>query len=322
MSAPNRATHRPPERQRSAYPPRVEDLVPQARGLAEQLGQIPSRNRIMEEFRVGAPKARAIREALVGSEFGPDCAPERTRLRVVGQPHPAEPEPGTDPGPDTVAETDAPAAEPAPTTPPTGPASSSVPAEPAPVPGPIPQPSHTPKRDVEAAQTSTPADPGTNPNTTAGPNPAEDPGPPVARWPVLLLAAPAFVAIWSGWVGLGALTGFGVVHPLPGIWDSFTLNTAITLPIGVETYAAYALRIWLASHVPARARRFAKWSALGSLLLGMLGQIAYHLMKAAGYTAAPWPITTAVSCLPVAVLGMGAALAHLMHTDETRKEEN
>jgi hypothetical protein len=28
---------------------------------------------------------------------------------------------------------------------------------------------------------------------------------------------------------------------------------------------------------------------------------------------APWPITTAVACLPVVVLGFGAALAHLQH---------
>ena len=62
------------------------------------------------------------------------------------------------------------------------------------------------------------------------------------------------------------------------------------------------------------ARRFAKWSAIGSLLLGMAGQGAYHLMTASGVTRAPWPVVTAVSCLPVAVLGMGAALAHLMHT--------
>lgn len=84
----------------------------------------------------------------------------------------------------------------------------------------------------------------------------------VATWPILLIALPAFVAIWSGWVGLGGLTGFGVVHPLPGIADGFSLNTAITLPIGVEVYAAYALRAWLSGVGPARARRFAKWSAL------------------------------------------------------------
>jgi cytochrome bd-type quinol oxidase subunit 2 len=84
----------------------------------------------------------------------------------------------------------------------------------------------------------------------------------------------------------------------------------------VETYAAYALRAWLSGRVPARARRFARWSAIGSLVLGALGQVAFHLMTAAGITAAPWPITALVACLPVAVLGMGAALAHLLHTDE------
>jgi hypothetical protein len=137
----------------------------------------------------------------------------------------------------------------------------------------------------------------------------------VRSWPVLLLAAPAFVAIWSGWVGLGELTGFGIVHPLPGIADSVTLNTAITLPIGVEAYAAYALKVWLTSpaqRISARARTFARWSALGSLVLGAAGQVAYHLMTAAGITQAPWQITAAVACLPVAVLGMGAALAHLV----------
>jgi hypothetical protein len=138
----------------------------------------------------------------------------------------------------------------------------------------------------------------------------------VPRWPLLLLALPAFVAIWSGWVGLGGLTGFGVVHPLPGIRDSWSLNTAITLPIGLETYGTYALYVWLSGAVPARARRFAMWSAIGSLTLGAAGQVAYHLMAAAGYTVAPWQITTVVACLPVAVLGMGAALYHLVHTDE------
>jgi hypothetical protein len=139
---------------------------------------------------------------------------------------------------------------------------------------------------------------------------------PVRSWPVVVLALPAFVAIWSGWVGLGGLTGFGVVHPLPGIWDGLALNTAITLPIGMETYAAYALRAWLSPGVSGRARRFAKRSAIAALVLGAAGQVAYHLMTAGGVRAAPWPITILVACLPVAVLGMGAALAHLLHESE------
>ena len=144
-----------------------------------------------------------------------------------------------------------------------------------------------------------------------------DHGGPVRSWPLLVLAAPAAVAVWSGWVGIGTMTGFGQIHPLPGIWDSLHLNTAITLPIGVEAYAAYALRIWLASGllVSRRTRRFAKWSAIASLLLGMAGQVAYHLLTEAGARHAPWEITTAVSCLPVLVLGMGSALTHMVRGD-------
>ncbi len=126
---------------------------------------------------------------------------------------------------------------------------------------------------------------------------------------------PAFVAVWSGWVGLGELTGFGIVHPLPGIWDAAKLNTAITLPVGVETYAAYAIRVWLSPAVTVRARRFAKWSTIAALLLGAGGQIAYHLMSAWHMPTAPWPVTTVVASLPVVVVFAGSALAHLVHTD-------
>jgi hypothetical protein len=142
----------------------------------------------------------------------------------------------------------------------------------------------------------------------------------VAAWPLLLLALPAFVAIWSGWVGLGSLTGFGVVHPLPGIWDEAQLNTAITLPIGLETYGTFALYVWLSGAVPPQARAFARWSAIGALSLGAAGQVAYHLMAAAGITTAPWWITTFVSCLPVAVLGAAAALVHLVRAGDEEEE--
>ena len=137
---------------------------------------------------------------------------------------------------------------------------------------------------------------------------------PVRSWPLILLAAPASAAVWSGWAGIGRMTGFGQVHPLPGIWDHLHLDSAITLPIGVEAYAAYALRAWLSTSAPVTpaARRFARWSAITSLALGMAGQIAYHLLTQAGMTRTPWEITTAVSCLPVLVLGMGTALAHLL----------
>ena len=47
----------------------------------------------------------------------------------------------------------------------------------------------------------------------------------------------------------------------------------------------------------------------------MAGQVAYHLLTQAGESRAPWAITTVVSCLPVLVLAMGTALAHLLRGD-------
>jgi hypothetical protein len=132
------------------------------------------------------------------------------------------------------------------------------------------------------------------------------------RWPLFLIAAPASIAIWSGWVGLGQLCGFGIIHPLPGIWDAARLNTAITLPVGVEAYAAYALGAWLTPGTSERARRFAKFSAVGALGLGMAGQVIYHLLAAAHAARAPWPVVMLVSCLPVIALALGTALAHLL----------
>ena len=139
----------------------------------------------------------------------------------------------------------------------------------------------------------------------------------VRSWPLLVLAAPAAAEVWSGWVGIAQKTGFGLVSPLPGILPSLHLDTSITLPVGVEAYAAYALRAWLAGEhaVSGRTRRFAKWSAICSFALGMAGQVAYHLLAQAGTARAPWPVTTIVSCLPVLVLAMGTALAHMLRAD-------
>ncbi|HEY2552439.1 MAG TPA: hypothetical protein VGI64_17870 [Streptosporangiaceae bacterium] len=131
------------------------------------------------------------------------------------------------------------------------------------------------------------------------------------RWPLFLIASPAAVAVWSGWVGLGGLCGFGPVRLLPGI-SGFTINTAITLPIGVEAYGAYALGAWLSAPADSPARTFARRSAIGALLLGMLGQVAYHVLAASHAHRAPWPVVVLVSCLPVVTLGFGAALTHLL----------
>ena len=146
----------------------------------------------------------------------------------------------------------------------------------------------------------------------SAPAPAEYYGKPPRPWPVVLLALPAYVAIWGGWVELGQMSGFGPVNLLPGIGDGLTLNLAITRPFGMEVYAAYAMSTWLSKKpVSPEARTFAMWSSIAALVLGSLGQVAYHLLVANGITVAPWWVVVVVACLPVAVVGMGAALAHL-----------
>jgi hypothetical protein len=139
----------------------------------------------------------------------------------------------------------------------------------------------------------------------------------VRSWPLLVLAAPAAAEVWSGWVSIAQKTGFGLVSPLPGIWPSLHLDTSITLPVGVEAYAAYALRAWLSGEhaISDRTRRFARWSAICSFALGMAGQVACHLLAQAGTARAPWPVTTIVSCLPVLVLVLGTTLAHMLRDD-------
>jgi hypothetical protein len=136
-------------------------------------------------------------------------------------------------------------------------------------------------------------------------------------WPLLVLAVPAAAEVWSGWVGIAQKTGFGMVPLLPGIWSSLRLDTAVTLPAGVECYAAYALRAWLAADhaISDRTRRFARRSAVFSFALGMAGQVAFHLMDQDRVTRPPWAVTILVSCLPVLVLGMGTALAHMPRED-------
>src|SRR5690554_3168617 len=69
---------------------------------------------------------------------------------------------------------------------------------------------------------------------------------------ILAISLSAFTAVWGGWVGLGRLVGFGKVNLLPGFvadggWA--TIDLAITLPIGIEAYAASALYVAVAGLV-------------------------------------------------------------------------
>lgn len=140
----------------------------------------------------------------------------------------------------------------------------------------------------------------------------------MATWPAVALTLPAFVAIWGGWVGLGEMTGFGPIHPLPGIADDLVVNTAITLPIGLEVYAAYALNVALSAHM-SRTRKVAALSSVAALLLGMFGQACYHVLESKGVETAGTGLVIFVSCLPILVLGAGSFLAHLVRLDNEQR---
>jgi hypothetical protein len=141
-------------------------------------------------------------------------------------------------------------------------------------------------------------------------------------WPLLFIASSAAVALWSGWVGLGAMCGFGPVNLLPGIGGGLHVNTAITLPVGIEAYAAYALYVWLASAGASEdTRKFARRSAIGALALGCAGQVSYHLLAAFRITRPSVLAVVLVSCVPVMTLFFAAALVHMMHADARKARE-
>ncbi|EHR48728.1 hypothetical protein SacmaDRAFT_0424 [Saccharomonospora marina XMU15] len=140
-------------------------------------------------------------------------------------------------------------------------------------------------------------------------------------WPLAVIGLAAAVAIWGGWVRLGELTGFGPINLLPGIGSGLTVNTAVVLPLSVEFYSAYALRVLLASdRLTARTRTFARRTFTASLVVGGGAQVASHVMDAAGTTTAPWPVTTVVACVPLLVLGLASGLASLVKQDATSGE--
>ncbi|MEW2379297.1 DUF2637 domain-containing protein [Micromonospora sp. NPDC047812] len=74
------------------YPQPIDELVPRALAWAEQEHKIPSRNALMRQYRIGAPKADAVRAEVVRLLAGTDLAekpdatpapPDRTGLSVA-----------------------------------------------------------------------------------------------------------------------------------------------------------------------------------------------------------------------------------------------
>jgi Protein of unknown function (DUF2637) len=116
-------------------------------------------------------------------------------------------------------------------------------------------------------------------------------------------ACAAAVSSFSGLRSLAAATGWpAALSPL--------------LPLTIDAYAMTATRVWLSGATrSARARRFARWNALGAITLSLLGNAAWHLIAARVLTVS-WPIVVTVGAVPPAVLGMLSHLAVLRGQDD------
>lgn len=129
-------------------------------------------------------------------------------------------------------------------------------------------------------------------------------------WVIGIIAASAAAEVFATWTGLGGVAGFPVIHVA-----RLRLGLGWTLATGTEAYAGYALWTWLMGAPGERSRKYAMSSALGSLGLSLIGQVAYHLMLASGRTRPPTAVVAFVACLPVVVLMLAAVMAHLVHAD-------
>lgn len=130
-------------------------------------------------------------------------------------------------------------------------------------------------------------------------------------WVVFVIAAAAAIEVCATWVGIGNVSGFPVIR-LP---FHLKVNTDFSLMVGMEAYGGFALYYWLSAAPGPRSRAFAMWSAVGALVLSLVGQVAYHVLAAEHVARPPAAVVGFVSSLPVVVLGFAAILMHLVHLD-------
>jgi hypothetical protein len=114
------------------------------------------------------------------------------------------------------------------------------------------------------------------------------------------IAVSAVSAGFSSFAGLKSLaevTGWAAMAPL--------------FALCVDAYALTAIRVWLAStDINRRARAFAKWNAIGAILLSLAGNATWHLI-AAGLLPVTWHVVMTVGGVPPIILGLVSHLAVL-----------
>ncbi len=142
---------------------------------------------------------------------------------------------------------------------------------------------------------------------------------PKTLWVVAgLVALPALVSIWAGWVSLGLATGWKEVQLFPSVpgLNGVHLNTVIFLPFSVEVLTIVSMGFFL--HYRGKAiRRVAGITALATVALGLFGQAWSHHLQATGAAAPSW-LVVFTSGLPVVAMALVGLLVHLARNEHAR----
>lgn len=233
------------------YPQPVDELLPAARKLADQLGEVPSRNRLMKEFRIGVPKATELRERLTEQAVHRDLDEAFGRTTATDEPDSAAPD-----------------------EPPAHPWDYAEPIGPEPAPTPV-DPGHgteaKPRRGWFRRRKAAEKSPQVPANGHPGTKIAAEPAPAGAaerkslvriRWGVRLVLA----------LGVAASIAGNVLHAR----DEF-----ISQVISAWSPLALLLTIELISRVPVHSRRLAlgRWAAT-ALIAGIAAWVSYWHMAA------------------------------------------
>lgn len=240
----------------SIHPRSVDDLYPGALALADQLGEVPSRNRLQKQFKIGAPKATELRERLLARTADPAVSPDpvaTAELVVWDYPEPIgpAPDPTSDPGP--------------------------MPADPESAEASRPRRGWFRRRPAASELPQVRVDGHPGPKTASTPTPDPDPDPEPApepggagqvkqfkriRWAVRLVLA----------LGVAASIAGNVLH---------ARDELISQVISAWSPLALLLTIELISRVPVHSRRLAigRWAAT-ALIAGIAAWVSYWHMAA------------------------------------------
>lgn len=110
-------------------------------------------------------------------------------------------------------------------------------------------------------------------------------------------AVSAGFSSFAGLRGLAEVTGWGGMSPL--------------FALCIDAYALTAIRVWMAgSPRSQRARSFAKWNAIGAIVLSLAGNATWHLINV-DLLPITWHVVMAVGAVPPIILGLVTHLAVL-----------